>query len=517
MTERYGDYELVRYLTAGGMADLYLAKSPRFPGELVIKKIQPRYLEYTRVVRMFVDEARIAQALSHPNIVKIVEAGQQDGTYFIAMEYIPGRDLLAVCRRGVEVGNFLPRHLAVAILEQALRGLEHAHDKRGPDGEPLRVVHCDVSPGNIVVSWGGTAKMVDFGIARATIQLRAEDHTVAGKYNYMAPEQIRGAAVDARADLFALGVIMYELTVGKRLFRGRPEQVMRLVLEDEIPKPSALRPDFPPELEAIVMRALERDPERRWSSARELRAALRGWLRDTALDFGKREVAAYLRTIFGAEKQREADEFTSDHDDEDLVLERALPVAGEEPLTVDAEDPDAVIDDAPASGVSISVHGRAGVAWNLDAPQKPEPPAHASAAVNASISAPAPVGQNGSPPVEEPLREPPVQKISPPPLSQPGPPKPAPVAPQKVPISVNAYVNAKPAEPAPFPAEDTKRSRSVVEDTKKTQLPTQDTRKTRLPQRDGRNDPPRALVYTIPLMIGVLVVIAVLVFFLLRR
>ena len=181
-----------------------------------------------------------------------------------------------ICRRGVEVGNFLPRHLAVAILAQAARGLVYAHEKTDADGTPLQVVHCDISPGNIVVGWGGTVKLVDFGIARATIMLRESDHSVAGKYNYMAPEQIRGEAVDARADLFALGVILYELTVGKRLFRGRPEQVIRLVLDEPIPKPTELRPDFPASLERIILRALERDPARRYQTARELRTDLHG-------------------------------------------------------------------------------------------------------------------------------------------------------------------------------------------------------------------------------------------------
>src|SRR5262249_25367573 len=129
---------------------------------------------------------------------------------------------LAICQRGVEIGQFLPRPLAVAIMVQALRGLQHAHEKRGPDGGPLKIVHCDLSPGNIVVSFGGTAKIVDFGISRATIQLRVEDHSVAGKYNYMAPEQIRGEPFDARADVFAMGILLYELTCARRLFRGRP-------------------------------------------------------------------------------------------------------------------------------------------------------------------------------------------------------------------------------------------------------------------------------------------------------
>jgi serine/threonine-protein kinase len=344
MTERFGKYELVRYLTAGGMADLYLARGPEHEGDLVLKKIQPRYVEFTRVVKMFIDEGLIAQALEHPNIVKVVDVGHQDGTYFIAMEYIPGHDLLSVAKRGVEVGRFLPRHLAVAILTQALRGLQHAHEKNAIDGTPLRVVHCDISPGNIVVSWGGTAKIVDFGIARATIQLRAEDHSVAGKYNYMAPEQIRGEPIDARADLFAIGILLYELTVAKRLFRGRPEQVMRLVVEEPIAPPTSVRADYPVELERIVMRALERDPAKRWQSAREMRDALRAWLMRENVPAGKREIAEYLRNIFGAEKTHESEEFVPDDDaEEELVLEKGVPRSESGMhvlLTVDPEEPE---------------------------------------------------------------------------------------------------------------------------------------------------------------------------------
>jgi serine/threonine protein kinase len=337
--DRIGDFELVRYLTAGGMADLWLARSPRFELDLVVKKIQPRYVEMTRVVKMFIDEGRIAKALDHPNIVRVLDVGHDAGTYFIAMEYIPGRDLLAICRRGIEVGNFLPRHLAVAILAQAARGLVYAHELRDEADQPLEVVHCDLSPGNIVVGWGGTVKLVDFGIARATIMLREEDASVAGKYNYMAPEQVKGERVDARADLFALGIILYELTVGKRLFRGRPEQVMRLVLEEPIELPTALRPDYPQTLETIVMRALDRDPRRRYQTARDLRTELMAWLAESGLSHDKRRIAEYLRAIFGAKKQRDADEFVGDEgEDEELVLEKALPRL-DRTLEVDPEDP----------------------------------------------------------------------------------------------------------------------------------------------------------------------------------
>jgi serine/threonine-protein kinase len=330
LAEKYGNYELTRYLATGGMADLWLARSQTVAGELVIKKIQPRYVEHERVIKMFIDEGRIAQALRHPNIVRVVDVGQEDGTYYIAMEYIPGADLLAICRRGVEVGKFLPRHLAVAILEQATRGLVYAHERCDEDGRPLSVVHCDLSPGNIVVGWAGTVKLVDFGIARATIMLREEDESVAGKYNYMAPEQIKGGLVDARADLFSLGIMLYELTVGKRLFRGGAPEVIQLVCEKPILPPTTLQPDYCPKLEKIVMRALERDPDRRYPSARVLRDELRLWLRESGEAYGKREIADYLCEVFDLPKQRQADEFAGEtYDaqttDEELLLEKSAP------------------------------------------------------------------------------------------------------------------------------------------------------------------------------------------------
>ena len=341
-SSKFGEYELIKYFATGGMADLYLARRNDHEGDLVLKKIQTRYVDFTKVVKMFVDEGRIAQALDHPNIVRVLDVGQHEGTYFIAMEYISGRDLLAICRRGVEVQKFLPRPLAVAILVQALRGLQHAHEKLGPDGAPLRVVHCDISPGNIVVSWGGTVKIVDFGISRAAIQLRAEDHSVAGKYNYMAPEQIRGEPVDARADIFAMGILLYELTCARRLFRGRPEQVMHLVLEEPIAPPTTVRPDYPPTLEKIVMRALERDPAARYQTARALRDELMIWLAEQGEPHGKHAIAVYLRSVFGpsSDKAQESAEFGSG--DDELVLEKGLPKSEsgmhELPLSVDPDD-----------------------------------------------------------------------------------------------------------------------------------------------------------------------------------
>ena len=304
---RFGSYELVRYLAAGGMADLYLARSPRFPDrDLVIKRIQARYLDHTRVVKMFIDEGRIAKLLEHPNVVRVVDVGSEDGAWYIAMEYIHGHDLVAIGRRAVESNMPMPRPVAVGIGLQIAAGLDYAHTRKDEKGRPLRIVHCDVSPGNVVIAFRGAAKIVDFGIARATIAMREEDG-VAGKYNYMAPEQIRGERVDERADLFSLGVILWELTVGKRLFRGRPEQVMRKVLDEPIPHPEEARPGYPPALAKIVMRLLARDREERQSSAAALCAELKAYVAREEVGYGKGEIAKYLRALFDAPHQEITD------------------------------------------------------------------------------------------------------------------------------------------------------------------------------------------------------------------
>jgi hypothetical protein len=351
--ERIADYELVEYLAAGGMADLYLARNPRQPAPVVLKTIQKKYVELTRVVRMFIDEGRIAKALDHPNIVRIHDVGEERGAYYIAMEFIAGRDLLAIARRGIEAGRFIPPHLAAAILAQVCGGLVYAHEKRDAEGRALRIVHCDISPGNVVVSFGGTAKIVDFGIARAAIQLRQEDHTVAGKFNYMAPEQIRGETLDGRADLFSLGVILYELIVGRRLFRGRPAEVKKRILAGDIPRPREIRPEISIEMERIILRALATDRMARYASARAFRADLLGEIARDGHAAGKREIAEYLREIFVPAAQRVAqqliggeEEPTSvdttprgfDDDDEELSLE--APVPGLAELVVDADDPE---------------------------------------------------------------------------------------------------------------------------------------------------------------------------------
>jgi hypothetical protein len=247
-------------------------------------------------------------------------------------------------------------HIAIAIVAQVAKGLAYAHEKHDAEGLSLQVVHCDISPGNVVVSFGGTAKIVDFGIARAAIQLRAEDHTVVGKYNYMAPEQIRGESLDARADLFSLGVILYELTVGRRLFRGAVEDVKTRVLSGDIIPPREINPELPEALERVILRALALDPRDRYARARDMRADLRAVLVADGRPAGKREIAEYLRDVFvpptrptamkdmlegdGTFAGLEGDEaFARDLGDADDELALDMPIPGLNAVIADPEDP----------------------------------------------------------------------------------------------------------------------------------------------------------------------------------
>ncbi|MCS6914458.1 MAG: serine/threonine-protein kinase [Myxococcales bacterium] len=364
--QHIGPYEVVRYLTAGGMADLYLVRAAGGQEPLVLKCVQARYLDNERIVAMFRDEAQIGALLDHPNIVRVHEVGEADGTPYIAMEYIAGHDLVEVLRRCTARGVALRRDLAVALCAQVARGLAYAHDLRDEQGRPLEIVHCDISPGNIMLSWRGTVKLVDFGVARARIALRCQDRGVAGKHSYMAPEQILGGAVDRRADLFSLGIILYELTCGRRLFPGRPEVVMRRIVEEPIPPPRSLQPDYPADLEAIVMRALERDPAHRHPTAEALRIDLVSWLQKVPRPHGRRELARFLHSIFDPPAPAMADPVPEGNETVDL---------GSRPMVGRPLDDDATVETSLPAGQEDAEEGQLTRHDNpLLAPEAPPPP-----------------------------------------------------------------------------------------------------------------------------------------------
>jgi len=274
--KRIGRFYLIEHLASGGMADVYLARlqgEGGFEKEVALKILQGRLADDALMLEMFLEEARLGAELRHPSIVDVYEIGREDDLPFIAMEYIEGRTLTELVTRAFEVSHPLPLSHAIHIVAQVAEGLAYLHEDAlpGRPGEP-GIVHRDISPTNVMIGSAGQTKIIDFGIAQRG---RPDPRTAAaglrpGKVSYMSPEQVRGKPLDGRSDIFSLGIILYEITLGKRLWRGPPEVVMRRIVEDTIPPPTYVDPRYPPALERIVLRTLEKHPEDRYSSAAEL-------------------------------------------------------------------------------------------------------------------------------------------------------------------------------------------------------------------------------------------------------
>ena len=271
-------YRLTEKIGSGGMAEVFRAvgEGPAaFERPFVVKRIHPRLSGKPEFVRMFVDEANISARLIHPNIVQVFEFASQDGSYYLVMEPVEGIDMAWLLRRRIDKPS---EHLSPAFVaevgRQVCRGLEFAHTLAAADGTPLGIVHRDVTPPNIMVSWNGDVKILDFGLARAAQALRvhqSDSGMVQGKISYLAPELLDGATADPRSDVFSLGVVLHELLAGERLFVGESDfDTLKLVQTMTIPRPSKRNHGVKPALDGIVMRALERDPARRYQSAGEM-------------------------------------------------------------------------------------------------------------------------------------------------------------------------------------------------------------------------------------------------------
>ncbi len=277
--ERLGRYRLVRKLATGGMAEVFLAVATGpegFEKVVVVKRVLHHLSEDPRFVEMFLDEARLAARLEHPNIVQIFDLGEVGGRYFIAMEYLRGLPVSHLLRRTRARGQEFPHPLAALVVSRAASALHYAHRLRGPDGRPLGIVHRDISPDNLFVTREGVVKVLDFGIAKAvTNRHETTAGTIKGKFAYMSPEQVRGQRLDARSDVFSLGVVLYELTTSVRPFEGTSDILtVSAILNDPPPRPMDIFPGYDPALEAICLKCLAKDPDQRWASAGELAAAL---------------------------------------------------------------------------------------------------------------------------------------------------------------------------------------------------------------------------------------------------
>jgi tRNA A-37 threonylcarbamoyl transferase component Bud32 len=299
-----GRYEIVHRIACGGMAEIYLARASGIYGFekfVVLKRILPQYAANTEFVRMFLKEARVAASLDHANIAHVYDIGETGGSTFFAMEYLHGEDLRHTMRDLEARGAKLPLEHALEIVMGAAAGLHFAHDKRAPDGRSLGIVHRDVSPANIVVTYDGGVKLVDFGIAKLAADPElSQRYALKGKLAYMSPEQLHNLPVDRRSDVFSLGIVLYEITTHTRLFKGATEvQTMKAVLDGTVPPPSTLVPDYPPALERIVLRALAMNPDQRYQSARELQIDLEAFVHEQRIRVSPAALAEWMEHNFG--------------------------------------------------------------------------------------------------------------------------------------------------------------------------------------------------------------------------
>jgi serine/threonine protein kinase len=275
---RLGRYRLIRQLAVGGMAEVYLAVAEGLSGfekRVVVKRLLPQHARNPELLAMFLDEARLCAGMRHPHIAEVYDVGEDGGDYFFAMEHVTGGDLRSL----LDHGGALPPGDALAIAAAVAEGLHCAHEHRDEQGRQLAIVHRDVSPSNVLVSVGGEVKLIDFGVAKWAAQRTETRHGVLkGKCAYMSPEQCRAEPLDRRSDVFALGVLIYELTTGRRPFEGANDfEIMTAVVRGGAAPPSSVAPDYPPALDALVMSALAARREDRPATALALAEALKAF------------------------------------------------------------------------------------------------------------------------------------------------------------------------------------------------------------------------------------------------
>ena len=299
-----GKYELLHKLATGGMAEVFLARQRGLEGFeklVVVKRILPHLAESADFVRMFLDEARTAADLRHQNVVTVFEVGEDGGTWFLVMEYLHGQNLRRVERAASEAGGSIPLAQSLRIVLDAANGLHYAHRKADLRGRALGIVHRDVSPQNIIVTYDGVAKIVDFGIARAASTTHeTRSGVVRGKLSYMSPEQVQGEDVDHRSDQFSLAIVLYELVTDTRLFQKATDILtMHAVAQAEFTPPSAIVPDFPKALEAILRKSLAKEAADRYDSCADFALALEDFLASASTAHSATRLSGYLRGLFG--------------------------------------------------------------------------------------------------------------------------------------------------------------------------------------------------------------------------
>jgi eukaryotic-like serine/threonine-protein kinase len=425
-------YNVLERLAAGGMAEVFVAEQTNVKGfkkRVAIKRVLPHLGENESFIAMFLDEARLGARLQHANIVSVLDIGASENTYFIVMEYVDGCDLKKIIETLRKQNRPFPIKEAIYIAMEACRGLSYAHELVDDDGHHSSVIHRDISPPNILISKRGEVKVTDFGLAKANTQISKTDPgVVKGKFSYLSPEAASGQDVDARTDIFAAGIVLWEMIAGRRLFLGDNDyQTVKLVQQANVPRLSRLNAEIDAELEAILDRALARDPAQRYQSARELSDALAGYLFSHQLKVTGYDVATLVKDTLAEVKDRpkapqslidkliqeELGRFTSidgTGDDED---------DGSSPLDPDAvggsfENPaDWFNDDdfggGPSEDVTVKVATQAkGASSAATASSYVAAPPPAAAAATAHVAAPTPVPEPAEPAVQSVAAKPPV-------------------------------------------------------------------------------------------------------------
>jgi serine/threonine-protein kinase len=311
MAIAFGRYELLKKLASGGMGQVFLARTGAkgFEKLVVLKRILPHLVEDEEFFTMFIDEARISLRLNHPNIAQMFELGEENGAHFIAMEYVASDDVRRMSRKAKDAGLQVPLGVIIRIIADAAAGLDHAHKVRDARGVVLNLVHRDVSPQNILVGFDGGIKLIDFGVAKAAGRAQ---HTATGilkgKFPYMSPEQAEGEDIDARSDVFALGIVLWELLTERRLFKGENDIVtQKLVKACKVPPPSAINAQLPKELDAIVLKALAKNRDDRFADALGLRMALEDFALAKRIPASAAHVAAFMQPLYGERIAAESD------------------------------------------------------------------------------------------------------------------------------------------------------------------------------------------------------------------
>ena len=326
----YGKYYLLDRINVGGMAEVFKAKVygvEGFENLVAIMRILPNIAEDEEFITMFIDEAKIAVQLNHANIAQIFDLGKIEDTYFIALEYVYGKDLRAIFERLRKRGEIMPIPVACYIITQVCEGLDYAHRKKDSMGRDLNIVHRDVSPQNILVSYEGDVKVIDFGIAKAANKAsKTQAGILKGKFGYMSPEQVRGLPLDRRSDIFSLGIIFYEILTGERLFVGESDfSTLEKVRNVEIMPPTAYNRNIPESLEKIILKALAKDADDRYQYASEMAEDIQRFMISQGILFTRKDLSNFMKTLF-------ADDIARDNEkDEAKKLSSSLPAASAPP------------------------------------------------------------------------------------------------------------------------------------------------------------------------------------------